>query len=1118
MSRIRAVLWLLLVRASRLVSLLACSLVLFGCRGQQGGSIDALIVETVVGIRPYCARYSMARRYVRCDCRSGDEAPRFGDQPAVFHRKRARRRLLSRLRGLSRLAESDLSTIHARAMVQLAVEDPDWDAGIKLLEAAVRFGAGSALEKDLRNDLAVALFARGVHDSHLGDIDRALEEIEMVTSDGKRPQPTALFNRAVILRYLRLGDAAQSAWDEYLRVDPSSPWAGEARQGMVLSAPASAAERWIQADLGRLEEALARGDAHMVRVLAERHRWQVREQGERHMLLDWAEAIVEPDAELASSISVRLGIVGRALADLGGDRLLADVAQQIEASNSRHRMQLAAGVRALDEGYIRYKDYDAERAQTSLRRAQRLLEQAGSPLALSAAYFAACSAYRLGQFERARRELEALATTHADQRYPSLAGHVQWMRGLLSMVRADPALGLRHYRRAREHFVTAGEVERVAVMDSLIGDALNYLGQTGRAWRSHRQALSMAAVRGESDSIYFPLSMLSDMTLRRGWLMVALHFQEAALDFADKNRGDLDYVESLSWRAAILQRRGRSEAAMTQLAHARRLVGAHEDAVVRARTLADLDLVTGMALVETKPNEAQVVLSAAYGYFQSNAHDPLALIALHQRARTHLALGDLDGAERDLEAALEIRVAMTSRDAAEDERLAFLSDVENLDDESIRLQAVARARPRRALALAEAARARRAPRLILTENSAMALGDSLSVDAIQRQLGEGTRIIYYTVLDERLLSWCIGAGQVAMRDQTVTRGRLAATIDVLHTGERSFVIGAEALYGWLIQPWRQEIRNVETLIIVPDKDLNRVPFAALRDPETGHFVIDDHRVVLAPSASYAALALASTEARLGDDPGPKRSLVVGDPAFNPELFGGEGERLQASAAQARALSRALPDSTLLQGVGATPSMFFELAPRSRWIHYAGHALINDRQPLLSLLALAPDDADDGTGALYARDIYRMKLDGTRLVVLAACRSAGGGRLGVDGPSSLARAFLAAGCWHGHRVALGRRRQRHSAFVLAFLHRARRWRRPSSGTTPGATISESGRTATIGTADLGGVRGHRRRMIRTFRNQRRPIAAHAVYLPCCFLGSVCVRPQPADRAVRSLFEG
>lgn len=136
----------------------------------------------------------------------------------------------------------DLSKYDVTAVAYELAEDRDAHRrGIGLLFVAKELGQGSATFRDQgitaldealkqkpddprrMNDLAVALLDRGAK----GDYERALELANRAWS--LEPTPEAAWNRALAMDLShRYADAVQ-AWDDYLKVDPSSPWAAEAR-------------------------------------------------------------------------------------------------------------------------------------------------------------------------------------------------------------------------------------------------------------------------------------------------------------------------------------------------------------------------------------------------------------------------------------------------------------------------------------------------------------------------------------------------------------------------------------------------------------------------------------------------------------------------------------------------------------------------------------------------------------------------------------------------------------------------------------------------------------------------------------------------------------------------
>jgi CHAT domain-containing protein len=209
-------------------------------------------------------------------------------------------------------------------------------------------------------------------------------------------------------------------------------------------------------------------------------------------------------------------------------------------------------------------------------------------------------------------------------------------------------------------------------------------------------------------------------------------------------------------------------------------------------------------------------------------------------------------------------------------------------------------------------------------------------------------------------------------------------------------------------------KAVTRLIIVPDDVLHRVPFDALR-MAAGGFALERFTIATVPSAALA-IALWNRPVRAG----PVRLLAFGDPRFavpsgDPAAVQpvrtalerrGELARLVASRGEARSAARFATEGTVRLGAGATEH-FLKSSPLHGYhvLHFATHALVDDRSLTSSALALAPGDGDDGF--VSPADIAALPLR-AELVVLSACRTAGGVLIGGEGVHGLASAFLGAG--------------------------------------------------------------------------------------------------------------
>jgi len=232
---------------------------------------------------------------------------------------------------------------------------------------------------------------------------------------------------------------------------------------------------------------------------------------------------------------------------------------------------------------------------------------------------------------------------------------------------------------------------------------------------------------------------------------------------------------------------------------------------------------------------------------------------------------------------------------------------------------------------------------------------------------------------------------------------------------------ARSLAGALLEPALAVLDpGVTRLVIVPDGVLHRVPWDALRLRD-GRYAVQRYAISLAPSAGVA-LALWREPPRRRQGPGtPVRLLAFGDPTFSHER-GDEGAaarnyrsafdstgglaRLKASADEARLAARYAPESVVRLRDDASAS-FLKRSPLTgfRVIHFATHALVDDRGTARTALALAPGPGE--SGFVGPGDLEALRLDAD-LVVLSACRTAGGKVLVGEGVQGLTAPLLQAG--------------------------------------------------------------------------------------------------------------
>jgi CHAT domain-containing protein len=210
------------------------------------------------------------------------------------------------------------------------------------------------------------------------------------------------------------------------------------------------------------------------------------------------------------------------------------------------------------------------------------------------------------------------------------------------------------------------------------------------------------------------------------------------------------------------------------------------------------------------------------------------------------------------------------------------------------------------------------------------------------------------------------------------------------------------LFDLLVRPLAGELRGVQALAVVPDRELNRLPFAALWDREARRYVVERFDVRTVNSAAFL-LAAMSESRRAAARPS---ALVIGDPAVD-EASAGELGRLPGAAREAEAIAALYGRAKLLTGANARRATVLPLLGTSSIFHFAGHSVFNGERPELSYLALASDGPGD-TGMVPAWEIGRMRLSNLEIVVLSACSTLNP-RASRTGPvAGLAYSVLLAG--------------------------------------------------------------------------------------------------------------
>lgn len=216
----------------------------------------------------------------------------------------------------------------------------------------------------------------------------------------------------------------------------------------------------------------------------------------------------------------------------------------------------------------------------------------------------------------------------------------------------------------------------------------------------------------------------------------------------------------------------------------------------------------------------------------------------------------------------------------------------------------------------------------------------------------------------------------------------------------------DSLYQTLVGPAVRSgaLVGTQRLVVVPHSLLTYLPFAALRNPLTQRYLIEDFSLVELPSAA-AFSALRTLRPHDSDPDGaPAAAVFAPVPALLP-----------ATRREVRSVRGMMPRASAYIGGAATEERVRDALGRPMIVHIATHGTVNIRNPLFSAIALARSSATDPPGRdgrLTVHEVLGLRVR-SPMVFLSGCETGLGGGWSTgfthqEDYGTLAQSFLYAG--------------------------------------------------------------------------------------------------------------
>jgi CHAT domain-containing protein len=238
--------------------------------------------------------------------------------------------------------------------------------------------------------------------------------------------------------------------------------------------------------------------------------------------------------------------------------------------------------------------------------------------------------------------------------------------------------------------------------------------------------------------------------------------------------------------------------------------------------------------------------------------------------------------------------------------------------------------------------------------------------------------------------------------------------------------GSQKLFDILVGPFTKSLPSqIKRMIVIPDGVLSYLPFETLsrpdppsangrrpRNPEGGHFLIEDFELSYAPSASFLA-ALANLPP-IERTTFPDLAILVDADARPVRLYPNAGPsdfpNLSYALAEARRIKSAFENdkkAVTVRNRASEDDFKTEAVAGAKIIHITAHGVYDEKYWWRSGLLLNPGATGFEDGILQPFDIMSVRMN-PALIVLSACQTGSGRIERGEGMMGLTSSFFIAG--------------------------------------------------------------------------------------------------------------
>lgn len=950
------------------------------------------------GQRPTESRTTAGFDYAPFSVMRGGEQQTAADDKA---RARAERFLFD-------ASEDEKNAASHNALGLLYLAERKFDAALRELNKAVELAPQNA---KFQNDLGAVYLEKTKiaadeknggeffenADSGLRHINRALEIDANLLE--------ALFNKALLLQKMRLDGQAKEAWNKYVEKDNVSPWADEARKNLKLLEQQDNLSKDNAAVLNDFLDAYRGGNEEKARqIVSETKEFVTGLMVAPQLAVKFLEADAQGKNDEAAEMSAAFVWLGEIEKKHTGDAYSDDLAAYYKNTSAEQRKILQQAQTITQTAQKLLLESNFTETLENFEQAKKLFLSAGNVWDAQVVEYQICySLFQLGKTQESNERLFALAEFGEQKGY-------KWLKVLADNRLGDSYLALGETSRAIDFNQKSLKLSEETSDVYNIQRNLNNLAEEYRSINNSQKAMDYIY-----PSLMYPVSYYSFP--RQKWrnlffttqILYSFKFYDAASAYAGE---EISFAENelkdvwtrhlgLIHSGIIYGSLQKYTEALEQIEKSYYLAGTFRDKEMSLRLSAQS--LVRWAHLQRQTGDCAGALEKydrAIEVFEKLELAPESYEARKGRLSCFVTQENNDAVRSEMSVLMKLFDENRKKISDETDRNVFFDNEQTVYDIAADYAYTNLKDTAQAFDYAENSRARS---LLDSIKKNPEQKQPLSLQEVRAQIPPQTQIVYYAVLPDKILIWYISGTKFVTVEKRVKREDLEAKVSEYTKNMQSGMNGAKIrssgkeLYELLIGAVENVLEKDKTICIIADKQLLQIPFASLVSAQTDRYLIEDHTLLFAPSATV--FITESNIAANKPENDNETILSIGNPSFSntehPEL----GD-LPSAAEEAKKSAAFYGSSKIFIGNEADGENFTNNLNGSDIVHYAGHYVPNAKNPALSKFLLA-------SGDLRVEKIAGTKLSRVRLLILSACETGAEKLYQGEGMIGAARTFLAA---------------------------------------------------------------------------------------------------------------